>query len=164
MLLQHGAAVDAKTVENVTPLMIAAAHDNAPMIGLLGTAATIRQSYVDRLEHEYAAGKRLIRHAAPELVAAVPHSLALMASRPRFEFQSRRSKTDDDAEHNSSCTRFLLRSSRPDSKFQCQPLADVCFRVLADCRLSRLSSTSGCESEFSFRVKSCPGRRQQRRR
>ena len=35
VLLQHGAAVDATTTDNVTPLMIAAAHDNAPMIGLL---------------------------------------------------------------------------------------------------------------------------------
>ena len=40
------------------------------MIGLLGTAATIRQGYVDRLESEFARDKRLIRHAAPELVAA----------------------------------------------------------------------------------------------
>ena len=39
-------------------------------IGLLGTAATIRQGYVDRLEAEFAAEKRLIRHAAPELVEA----------------------------------------------------------------------------------------------
>ena len=39
-------------------------------IGLLGTAATIRQGYVDRLQAEFAAGKRLIRYAAPELVAA----------------------------------------------------------------------------------------------
>lgn len=39
-------------------------------IGLLGTEATIRQGYVDRLEAEFAAGKRLVRHAAPELVAA----------------------------------------------------------------------------------------------
>ncbi len=39
-------------------------------IGLLGTAATIRQRYVDDLEAEFAADKRLIRHAAPELVSA----------------------------------------------------------------------------------------------
>ena len=34
------------------------------------TAATIRQAYVDNLEAEFAQGKRLIRHAAPELVEA----------------------------------------------------------------------------------------------
>jgi glutamate racemase len=39
-------------------------------IGLLGTAATIRQRYVDDLEARFASGKRLIRHGCPELVAA----------------------------------------------------------------------------------------------
>ena len=34
-LVKHGANVNAATSEGVTPLMIAAAHDNAPMIGLL---------------------------------------------------------------------------------------------------------------------------------
>ena len=37
-------------------------------IGLLGTAATVRQKYVDDLEREFAAGKRLIRFACPGLV------------------------------------------------------------------------------------------------
>ena len=44
-------------------------------IGLLGTAATIRQGYVDRLEAEFARGKRLLRAAAPELVAAAEAKL-----------------------------------------------------------------------------------------
>lgn len=44
-------------------------------IGLLGTAATIRQGYVDRLEAEFAGGKRLLRAAAPELVAAAETKL-----------------------------------------------------------------------------------------
>ena len=44
-------------------------------IGLLGTAATIRQAYVDRLEAEFAADKRLLRHAAPELVGAAEAKL-----------------------------------------------------------------------------------------
>lgn len=38
------------------------------VIGLLGTAATIRQGYVDRLEAEFAADKHLLRHGAPDLV------------------------------------------------------------------------------------------------
>jgi len=54
----------------VPALKPAAALSQSGVIGLLGTEATIRQSYVDRLEHEYAAGKRLLRHAAPELVGA----------------------------------------------------------------------------------------------
>jgi glutamate racemase len=45
------------------------------VIGLLGTEATIRQGYVDRLEHEFAAGKRLLRFGAPELVSAAEASL-----------------------------------------------------------------------------------------
>lgn len=44
-------------------------------IGLLGTAATIRQPYVDRLEAEFAHGKRLLRAAAPELVFAAETKL-----------------------------------------------------------------------------------------
>jgi glutamate racemase len=44
-------------------------------IGLLGTAATIRQAYVDRLQAEFAADKRLIRYAAPGLVAAAEEAL-----------------------------------------------------------------------------------------
>ncbi len=45
------------------------------VIGLLGTRATIRQAYVDNLEAEFAQGKSLLRHAAPELVAAAEAKL-----------------------------------------------------------------------------------------
>lgn len=45
------------------------------VIGLLGTEATIRQGYVDRLESEFAAGRLLARHAAPELVVAAEAKL-----------------------------------------------------------------------------------------
>jgi glutamate racemase len=48
----------------------AAAMTQTGVIGLLGTAATIRQGYVDRLEAEFGNGHRLIRHAAPGLVEA----------------------------------------------------------------------------------------------
>lgn len=44
-------------------------------IGLLGTAATIRQGYVDRLEADFASGKRLLRAAAPALVDAAEQKL-----------------------------------------------------------------------------------------
>ncbi len=44
-------------------------------IGLLGTAATIRQGYVDQLEADFAGGKRLLRHPAPELVGAAEAKL-----------------------------------------------------------------------------------------
>ena len=57
-------------VGTVPAIKPAAALTKTGVIGLLGTEATIRQGYVDRLEAEFAADKRLIRHAAPELVAA----------------------------------------------------------------------------------------------
>ncbi len=57
-------------VGTVPAIKPAAEMTHTGTIGLLGTAATIRQSYVDRLEAEFAAGKRLLRHAAPGLVAA----------------------------------------------------------------------------------------------
>lgn len=57
-------------VGTVPAIKPAAAMTQTGVIGLLGTAATIRQAYVDRLEAEFAADKLLLRHGAPELVAA----------------------------------------------------------------------------------------------
>ena len=57
-------------VGTVPAIKPAAEITRSGVIGLLGTAATIRQGYVDRLEAEFAADKRLLRHAAPELVEA----------------------------------------------------------------------------------------------
>ena len=57
-------------VGTVPAIKPAAAMTRTGVIGLLGTEATIRQGYVDRLEAEFAADKRLLRFAAPELVAA----------------------------------------------------------------------------------------------
>src|SRR5262245_50262237 len=57
-------------VGTVPAIKPAAAMTRTGVIGLLGTEATIRQAYVDRLEQEFAQGKRLLRAAAPELVAA----------------------------------------------------------------------------------------------
>ncbi|MBW8783899.1 MAG: glutamate racemase [Novosphingobium sp.] len=62
-------------VGTVPAIKPAAARTRSGTIGLLGTAATIRQGYVDRLESEFAADKVLLRHAAPELVAAAEASL-----------------------------------------------------------------------------------------
>ncbi|HVR91639.1 MAG TPA: glutamate racemase [Novosphingobium sp.] len=62
-------------VGTVPAIKPAAALTRTGTIGLLGTAATIRQSYVDRLKAEFAADKRLLRHAAPELVAAAEAKL-----------------------------------------------------------------------------------------
>lgn len=57
-------------VGTVPAIKPAAAMTRSGTIGLLGTQATIRQTYVDQLEQEFAQGKRLLRFAAPELVAA----------------------------------------------------------------------------------------------
>ena len=57
-------------VGTVPAIKPASAMTGTGVIGLLGTGATIRQGYVDRLEAQFAADKRLLRFAAPELVAA----------------------------------------------------------------------------------------------
>ncbi len=62
-------------VGTVPAIKPAAALTQTGVIGLLGTAATIRQGYVDRLEAEFAADKLLLRHGAPELVAAAEATL-----------------------------------------------------------------------------------------
>lgn len=62
-------------VGTVPAIKPAAAITETGVIGLLGTAATVRQAYVDNLEAEFAAGKRLIRHAAPRLVEAAEAKL-----------------------------------------------------------------------------------------
>ncbi len=62
-------------VGTVPAIKPAAAMTTTGVIGLLGTAATIRQAYVDRLEVEFAADKHLLRHGAPELVEAAEAKL-----------------------------------------------------------------------------------------
>lgn len=62
-------------VGTVPAIKPAAAMTRTAVIGLLGTEATIRQAYVDRLEQEFAEGKLLLRHGAPELVSAAEAKL-----------------------------------------------------------------------------------------
>jgi glutamate racemase len=62
-------------VGTVPAIKPAAAMTKSGVIGLLGTEATIRQAYVDRLEREFANGSRLLRSAAPELVEAAEAKL-----------------------------------------------------------------------------------------
>ena len=69
------AALDVPIVGTVPAIKPAAALTQTGAIGLLGTAATVRQKYVDDLERQFAQGKRLIRHACPELVAAAEAKL-----------------------------------------------------------------------------------------
>ena len=62
-------------VGTVPAIKPAAEMTKTGVIGLLGTPATIRQRYVDNLESEFAAGKRLIRFPAPGLVEAAEAKL-----------------------------------------------------------------------------------------
>ncbi len=55
-------------VGTVPAIKPAAAMTKTGVIGLIGTEATIRQRYVDDLEAEFAADKRLLRIAAPDFV------------------------------------------------------------------------------------------------
>ncbi|MEP0390890.1 MAG: glutamate racemase [Erythrobacter sp.] len=55
-------------VGTVPAIKPAAENTRTGVIGLLGTAGTIRQPYVDELERNFASDKTLLRHAAPELV------------------------------------------------------------------------------------------------
>jgi len=62
-------------VGTVPAIKPAAAMTRTGVIGLLGTEATIRQAYVDRLEREFASDKILLRHGAPDLVEAAEAKL-----------------------------------------------------------------------------------------
>lgn len=55
-------------VGTVPAIKPAAALTRSGTIGLIGTKATIRQAYVDRLEADFANGTKLLRIAAPDFV------------------------------------------------------------------------------------------------
>ena len=69
------AALDIPVVGTVPAVKPAALATKSGVIGLIGTAATIRQPYVDNLLREHGNGAQLIRVAAPELVAAAERKL-----------------------------------------------------------------------------------------
>lgn len=64
------AALDLPVVGTVPAIKPASLMTKSGVIGLLGTAATIRQPYVDQLQADFASNMLLLRHAAPELVLA----------------------------------------------------------------------------------------------
>ena len=69
------AVLDLPVVGTVPAIKPAALASKSRVIGVLGTAATIRQPYVDRLSAEFASDCTVLRHAAPELVAAAEAKL-----------------------------------------------------------------------------------------
>lgn len=100
-------------VGTVPAIKPAAALTQTGTIGLLGTAATVRQKYVDDLEAEFAQGKRLIRHACPELVEAAEAKLRGETPDPAvFEAAARGLRDQPDGEKIDTvvlaCTHFPL--------------------------------------------------------
>jgi glutamate racemase len=64
------AALGVPVVGTVPAIKPAAAATATGVIGVLGTAATVRQPYVDALAADHARGMTLLRHGAPALVRA----------------------------------------------------------------------------------------------
>jgi glutamate racemase len=74
--LSHVRAVLGLPIVGTVPaIKPAALATRSGVFGVLGTNATIRQAYVDRLEAEFAVDKNMLRHAAPDLVAAAEAKL-----------------------------------------------------------------------------------------
>jgi glutamate racemase len=76
------AALDTPFVGTVPAIKPAAEASKSRVIGILGTAATVRQAYVDKLHSDHAADCLLIRHGAPELVDAAEAKVAGRAFDP----------------------------------------------------------------------------------
>jgi glutamate racemase len=74
--------LEVPVVGTVPAIKPAALATQSGVIGLLGTEATLRQPYVDRLADEFAVGKLLLRHAAPELVGQAEAKLRGEATDP----------------------------------------------------------------------------------
>jgi len=73
---QVRAALDVPVVGTVPAIKPAAEMTKSGVIGVLGTAATIRQPYVDDLAKRFASNCTVLRHGAPELVALAESKLA----------------------------------------------------------------------------------------
>jgi glutamate racemase len=76
------AVLDLPVVGTVPAIKPTAQASLSRVIGVLGTAATIRQPYVDRLSTEFASDCTVLRHAAPELVMAAEAKLRGQAPDP----------------------------------------------------------------------------------
>ncbi|NCN83683.1 MAG: glutamate racemase [Sphingomonadales bacterium] len=68
-------ALNIPVVGTVPAIKTASQISKTGVIGLLGTRATVRQPYVDRLAADFASDKILLRHAAPDLVYAAEAKL-----------------------------------------------------------------------------------------
>jgi len=81
--LDHArAALDIPIVGTVPAIKPAAERSKSRVIGVLGTAATVRQPYVDDLSERFAADCTIVRHGSPELVELAEAKLAGKAIPP----------------------------------------------------------------------------------
>lgn len=87
------AAIDVPIVGTVPAIKPASEQTKTGVIGLLGTAATVRQRYVDQLENEFASNMTLLRHAAPELVHAAEAKMRGEAVNPEIYSEAMRGLT-----------------------------------------------------------------------
>jgi glutamate racemase len=75
--LDHArAALELPIVGTVPAIKPAAELSRTRVIGVLGTEATVRQPYVDRLARDFAADCTIVRHGSAELVALAEAKLA----------------------------------------------------------------------------------------
>ena len=75
--LEHvRSALELPVVGTVPAIKPAAELSKTRVIGVLGTEATVRQPYVDKLAAEFAADCTIIRHGSPELVDLAEAKLA----------------------------------------------------------------------------------------
>ena len=77
------AALDVPVVGTVPAIKPAARLSKTRVIAVLGTQATVRQAYVDRLSAEFASDCRVIRHGSAALVELAEAKLRGAASDPR---------------------------------------------------------------------------------
>lgn len=70
------AALDLPVVGTVPAIKPAATRSRTRVIGVLGTAATVRQPYVDRLSAEFASDCLVLRHGSARLVTLAEAKLA----------------------------------------------------------------------------------------
>ena len=61
-------ALDLPVVGTVPAIKPASEVSKSRVIGVLGTEATVRQPYVDKLAQQFAADCTIVRHGSPELV------------------------------------------------------------------------------------------------
>ena len=76
------AALDVPIVGTVPAIKPAAALSKSRVIGVLGTEATVRQPYVDRLAEEFASDCQVLRHGSAELVELAEAKLRGEATPP----------------------------------------------------------------------------------